>query len=70
MPKEIIKRASEILLSYENTETKKIKSTEQLTFNIPVKDELKEKLNEVDPVKITPIEALNILSELKEISKK
>ena len=69
MPNEIIKRASEILTSYENN-PKKNKPEEQLSFTLPVVDDVKNKLKTIDPLTITPIEALTILNELKELAKK
>ena len=38
-------------------------------MNYEEKDKLKEELDMIDPLRITPIEALNILYKLKEISK-
>ncbi len=34
------------------------------------KDEIKEYLKEIDPLNVTPMEAMNILFKLKEMSKK
>ncbi|UKI28755.1 MAG: hypothetical protein L6V78_07820 [Clostridium sp.] len=43
----------------------------RLLFNLTEeKNELKEYLKDIDPLKLTPIEALIKLNELKEISKK
>lgn len=67
MPNEIINRANEILKTYEsNSNKKKEGGEEQLFFALPVKDELREYLKTIDPLNITPIEALKILVELKE----
>ncbi len=67
MPKEIIDRANDILRTYEsNSNNKKKVAEEQLFFALPVKDELREYLKTIDPLNITPIEALKILVELKE----
>ena len=72
MPKEIINEANLILSKYENKETSpKIEHAEQITFNLTEeKNELKEYLKDIDPLKLTPIEALIKLNELKEISRK
>ena len=69
MPDEIIKRATEILNTYEKN-PKINKQEEQLSFLLPQKDELKERLKEINPLNVTPLESLNILHELKELSKK
>ena len=73
MPESVIIRANEILSAYENDKNKKevpIK-TEQIKFEFIDKTEnkLKEELNSIDILKITPIDAINILYKLKEISK-
>ncbi|HOP65480.1 MAG TPA: DNA mismatch repair protein MutS [Bacilli bacterium] len=72
MPDEVIKRASEILATYENSETKKTKRNEnQITFDFAEEkpNPVKEQLDTIDPLKITPLEALNILYELKQKNK-
>ena len=67
MPDSVIKRASEILSTYENkTNTVYKNVNEQLTLNfVETKNPIKEELDKVDVLKITPIEALNILYNLK-----
>lgn len=72
MPEEIINEANLILSKYENKETSpKIEHAEQITFNLTEeKNELKEYLKDIDPLKLTPIEALIKLNELKEIYRK
>lgn len=71
LPDTIINRANEILDCYENKPLKKEK-TKQLSIDFKeVKtSQVEEKLKSIDPLKITPIEAINILYELKEISSK
>ena len=74
MPESLLKRASEILSVYES-ESKKEKPNvhaEQIAFVLEEdkKDEVKELLKEVDPLNTTPMDALNILFKLKEMSKK
>ncbi len=72
MPDEIIKRASEILNHYEKEDLNTAKPiNEQLlfVFNEEKKDPIKERLEEINPLEITPMEALNIIIELKEKNK-
>ena len=65
MPDSLIKRATEILNHYENTNTKSNKNV-QLAFDFENKKEVKEDpLKDIDPLNMTPIEALNVLYELK-----
>ncbi len=69
MPKEIIDNAEKILASYEGTEIKKKVVSSQLEFNFEEdkkSDIIKEELDKIDPLKITPIDAIKILYELKE----
>ena len=73
LPDEIIENASKILRKYEgesNNSRKSFNEQLELDFNNSNSNELKDKLDEIDVLKLTPIEAINILYELKEISKK
>ncbi len=66
LPKSLIKRANEILSDYESNGNIEIKN--QISFDLDEKDEENialEKLKQINPYEITPIEALNILYELK-----
>ena len=66
LPKPLIKRANEILNDYESNGNIEIKN--QISFDLDEKDEENialEKLKQINPYEITPIEALNILYELK-----
>ena len=66
LPKSLIKRANEILNDYESNGNIEIKN--QISFDLDEKDEESialEKLKQINPYEITPIEALNILYELK-----
>ena len=66
LPKSLIKRANEILNDYESNGNIEIKN--QISFDLDEKDEeniVLEKLKQINPYEITPIEALNILYELK-----
>ena len=70
MPDELLARAQVILDSYENSEThKKRVSTQQLfmDFSLEKEDKLHARVKEIDPLLVTPMEAMNILFELKEI---
>ncbi len=76
MPEELLSRASEILMEYE-TNAKKNKKDDNvqlsMSFEEPkeiTKDVVKERLETIDPLYTTPIEALNILFELKDLSNK
>ncbi|MBR2708371.1 MAG: DNA mismatch repair protein MutS [Bacilli bacterium] len=72
MPEEVIKRADDILKVYEGKEKKRdIKVQESLPLDelIPKKSKVEEELEKINPLEITPIEALNILYKLKEIKK-
>ncbi len=67
LPKDIIKRAEEILSYYENKNNNK-QIFEQTTLNFEEEkkeSEIEKKIKEVDPLQITPLEALNILYDLK-----
>ena len=69
LPNELIKRADQILKIYENTERKRdIKIQEELPIEdlIPKKSIVEEEIEKINPLEITPMEALNILYKLKE----
>ncbi len=75
LPNSLIKRAEEILDVYENKSKKNETFTQTSLFLDTEKEEeqdnvVLEKLEKIDPLKITPLEALNILYELKQDSKK
>ncbi len=68
LPNEIIKRAREILNVYESKETKKQVYTQTslfLDFDRKEDNIIEEKIKSINPLEITPIEALNILDNLK-----
>ena len=68
LPDEVIKRASDVLSVYENKEKKrdmKIQTTLPLDFDNK-KSLVEEELKRIDVLKITPIDAMNILYKLKE----
>lgn len=76
MPESLLDRASEILKEYESSSKKNIQDDKvQLSFDLfeeksSEKDEIKESLEKINPLEMTPIEALNYLYELKEKIKK
>lgn len=66
LPNSLIKRANEILNTYENKKEIPIKN--QISFNLDSKKDdnvVVKKLKNINPVEITPLEALNIIYELK-----
>ena len=68
LPDEVINRADSILKIYENKEKKRdivIQTTLPLNFEEP-KDEIKERLKKTNILELTPLQALNLLNELKE----
>jgi len=68
LPKKLIERANIILTSYENNNKKPINTQIKMDFDIPKEDNNKNvinKLKDIDPLKITPIDALNVIYELK-----
>lgn len=73
MPDALIKRADQILKIYENKEIKRdIKIQEALPIDemINTKSKVEEELERINPLEVTPMEALNILYKLKEQIKK
>ena len=68
LPNKLIKRASDILSVYETKEKKRdIKIQESLPLDELMKEEsvIEKKIKEIDPINMTPMEALNFLFELK-----
>jgi len=69
LPDTVIKRADQILKIYENQEKKRdIKIQEALPIEdlIPTVSLVEEEIKKINPLELTPLEALNILYELKE----
>lgn len=68
LPDELIKRADEILKIYENKEQKKeIYVQEALPlYEVEVKSNIEEEIKKINPLEMTPIEAMNFLYKLKE----
>lgn len=73
MPDNLLKRSNEILKIYEDNDKINTSSGVQVSFdfNEDVKEENRvlTKLKDIDPLKITPMEAINLLYELKELDK-
>ena len=73
MPDSLIKRAGEILKQYENKGKNGSKNA-NVQLSLPIEENKKEEnidiLKDIDPLNLTPIEALNILYNLKEKEKK
>ena len=77
LPESLIKRADEILNIYEHKNIKKETFTQTSLFELteseiePKKNEIEEKIKEINPLEMTPMEALNFLYELKkEVNRK
>ncbi len=71
LPNEVIKRANELLEEYESNDNKKEKKVRQLELNFDEdnkKDELREYIDTINPLEVTPIEAINILDQIKKKS--
>ena len=69
LPEELIKRADQILKIYENHEKKRdVKIQEALPIEdlIVKTSPIEEEIKMINPLELTPLEALNILYELKE----
>lgn len=74
LPNEVIQRAREVLAEHENAEVRLTDGlaagsdpprSAQLTIFTPLSQPVVEKLREVDLNRLTPLEALNLLAELK-----
>ena len=66
MPESLITRANEILDHYENNAVKPKTNNVQLALDLDPKPKKEENIFEgIDPLNLTPIEALNVLYELK-----
>jgi len=70
LPNEIISNAEEILSVYEHKNKGKKKEDQQIQFAIDWEEEkedpIRTKLKTIDPLRLTPMDAINILYELKE----
>ena len=67
MPESLIARANEILDHYEQNATKPKTNNVQLALDFDPKPQEDEDIfDDIDPLNLTPIEALNVLYELKQ----
>lgn len=72
MPNELLERADEVLKYYESNKNNE-KCVKQISLEFdeePKKDELRDYIKEIDPLKLTPLDAINELFKIKDISKK
>lgn len=72
MPYELLERADEILKYYESDKDKS-DHVEQISLNLdeePKNDELRDYIKEIDPLKLTPLDAINEIFKIKDMSKK
>lgn len=66
LPEDLLKRASEFLASYESYEKREVFVQQSLNFEEKHEDnKLEEKIKEIDILKMTPMDAINFLYELK-----
>ncbi len=65
LPEYVIKKANELLLIYESNSNKEKKIKQFELELIEEKDELREFIKTINPLEITPIEAINLLDEIK-----
>ena len=76
LPASLIKRADEILSVYEKKSVKKETFTQTTLFELdeaevtPKKNEIEEKIKEINPLEMTPMEALSFLYEINKEAKK
>lgn len=73
MPDDLLKRANDILNVYESKAKDEPYYQEQITFNLsePIKEvsKIEEELDKIDPLNMTPMDAINKLYELKQMKK-
>ncbi len=71
MPEDLLLKAETILKAYESNAKEPKDNNIQLTMNFETKpetkDELRERLKQIDPLHLTPMDAINILFELKDL---
>ena len=66
LPDSVISRANELLEYYESKDSKHQRKVKQLELNFEnTTDELREYIKTINPYEVTPIEAINILDEIK-----
>lgn len=71
LPNNVIKRANELLEEFENKNNNNgSKVIKQFELNFEENDELREYIRTINPLEVTPIEALTILDKIKKMSDK
>ncbi len=74
MPEDLLKRADEILAMYEHKAHEPKIHQEQIIFDLEdqktAKSKVEEMLENIDPLNMTPMEAINKLYELKQLNQK
>jgi len=70
LPTTVIKRANELLTEFENKNNNDVKVIKQFELNLEESDELRDYIKTINPLEITPIEALTILDKIKKLSDK
>ena len=69
LPNTVIKRANELLEEFESKDRNKEKVVKQLELNFDNQtDELRDYIKTINPLEVTPIEALTILDKIKNMS--
>ena len=68
LPDELINKANDILIKYEKNEKKISPDVEQISLDLyePEKSKVEEELEKLNPLEMTPIEAINALYDLKQ----
>ena len=66
LPEEVIDRANELLEVYESKESKGRRKVQQLQMNFDLeRDELRDYIATINPYEVTPMQAIQILDEIK-----
>ena len=71
LPEEVIDTAKKILKEYEKKDKQEPTATQiEMDFDFKEKDELREFIKEINPLEVTPMEAIMLLDEIKKKSEK
>ncbi len=71
LPEEVIDTAKKILKEYEKKDKQEPIATQiEMDFDFKEKDELREFIKEINPLEVTPMEAIMLLDEIKKKSEK
>ena len=65
LPDDIIERADELLISLESQDKVQKEQIKVIKKEEPKKDEIKDELKKLDPMTLSPLDALNYLIDLK-----